>query len=415
MTDISALTGLVVAALGGAAIGVERQQSGHALGRNARFAGIRTFTLLGGVSGAAGWLASLGHSGLATALIIGPVALTVVAYIAASRRDVDATTEAAAFVAIAAGLLAGVGLTAVASGIIAVTVLLLVEKSRLHRLVARIDDEELRAAARFAFMAIVILPLLPEGPFGPLGGVKPRELWLLVLFFTGLDFAGYFARRLVGSAHGYALTGVLAGLVSSTNATYTFARMSREKDLPSGTLATGAVAACTVLFPRVVIASLLLDRRVAAALLPYVAVPFAMGIAVVLLWLKTTPEPARSESPAANPLNIWPALQMAATFQIVLFGVLLAEQTFGSSGLIASGAVLGLTDVDALTISMTKSTASGVTPELAAQAIAVGILANSAMKAAIAAVLGTHEFGRRTGSVLAAMAVVLGVALSVVD
>jgi hypothetical protein len=44
-------------------------------------------------------------------------------------------------------------------------------------------------------MAIVILPLLPEGPFGPLGGIKPRELWLLVLFFTGLSFIGYLAQQ----------------------------------------------------------------------------------------------------------------------------------------------------------------------------------------------------------------------------
>ena len=39
--------GLVVAALGGAAVGLERQWSGHADGPGARFAGIRTFTLLG--------------------------------------------------------------------------------------------------------------------------------------------------------------------------------------------------------------------------------------------------------------------------------------------------------------------------------------------------------------------------------
>ena len=178
---------------------MERQQSGHASGENARFAGIRTFTLLGGVSGVAGWLAHSGFSSLAIVLTAGSVALTVVAYAVASRHDVDATTEVAALVAIAAGLLAGLGYTALASGIIAITVLLLVEKSQLHHLVARIDDEELRAAARFGVMAVVVLPLLPAGPYGPLGGVKPQELWLLVLFFTGLSFTGYFARKMVGA------------------------------------------------------------------------------------------------------------------------------------------------------------------------------------------------------------------------
>lgn len=48
--------GIIVAALGGLAIGVERQWSGHATGPRARFAGIRTFTLLGAIGGVSGWL-----------------------------------------------------------------------------------------------------------------------------------------------------------------------------------------------------------------------------------------------------------------------------------------------------------------------------------------------------------------------
>lgn len=121
-------------------------------------------------------------------------------YIARSRQDVDGTTEAAALVVLAAGVLAGIGSLRIASGIVAILTLLLVEKSRLHALVQRIDDVGLRSGARFAVMALVILPLLPEGPYGPLGGVRPRELWALVLFFSGLSFAGYIARRAVGPA-----------------------------------------------------------------------------------------------------------------------------------------------------------------------------------------------------------------------
>lgn len=408
MTDSSTLLSLLVAALGGAAVGVERQRSGHASGAHARFAGVRTFTLLGIVSGLAGWFARFGHEGLAVVLVAGPAALVVVSYAVVSRREVDATTEAAAFVTLAAGVFAGLGQVQVASAITAVTVLLLVEKSQLHSLVSRIADEELRAAARFGVMAVVILPLLPEGPFGPLGGVKPRELWLLVLFFTGLSFVGYFARKLVGAAHGYPITGALAGLVSSTNATFTFARLSRATEaVPSSTLATGAVAACTMLFPRVLVATAVLDRRVALALLPIVAVPFAVGAFVVVLWMRRTSATQVTETTSPNPLQIWPALQMALLFQVVLFAVTLVRGAFGEGGLLATGAVLGLTDMDALMISMSKAAASGLDPLIAAKAIAVGIISNSVMKSAIAAALGTREFAARTGGALAAMAVVL--------
>jgi uncharacterized membrane protein (DUF4010 family) len=94
-------------------------------------------------------------------------------------------------------------------------------------MVARIDDVSLRAAMRFGVMALVVLPLLPSGPYGPLGGVQPRELWALVLFFSGLSFLGYVARRAVGPEYGYLATGLLGGLISSTNVTFTFARASR--------------------------------------------------------------------------------------------------------------------------------------------------------------------------------------------
>jgi hypothetical protein len=48
--------GIMVAALGGAAVGIEREWSGHVSGSQARFGGVRTFTLIGGLGGVAGWL-----------------------------------------------------------------------------------------------------------------------------------------------------------------------------------------------------------------------------------------------------------------------------------------------------------------------------------------------------------------------
>ena len=414
MTGTAALLGIFVAALGGMAVGVERQRSGHASGRDARFGGVRTFTLLGGTAGVAGWLTTLHLVGFAVALTAGAVALVVAGYVAASRRDVDATTEAAALVVIGAGLAAGVGWLALASGVIAVTTLLLIEKSQLHALVARIDDEELRAAARFGVMAIVILPLLPEGPVGPLGGIKPRELWLLVLFFTGLSFCGYLARRLFGAGQGYPLAGLLGGVISSTNVTLTFARLSRRERTLSQPLALGTIAACTMLFPRVLIATCVLNLMVARALLPYLVAPLVVGVVTtVLMWRKNS-DVVQSTAPPTNPLQIGPALEMAAVFQLVLFAVNGVRYFFGDSGLLLSGAVLGLTDVDALTVSMAKTPASGGSPAVAAQAIAIGIFANCVLKTGLAVALGSPRFRRVTSPLLAAMAVAITVSFFLV-
>jgi uncharacterized membrane protein (DUF4010 family) len=91
----------------------------------------------------------------------------------------------------------------------------------------------------------------------------------------------------------------------------------------------------------------------------------------------------------------------------------LMRRSFGDVGLLVSGGVLGLTDVDALTISMTKSASDGTAAAVAAQAIAIGILANCVMKTAPAVALGTPRFRLVGGTTLAAMALALAVSVGV--
>ena len=88
-----------------------------------------------------------------------------------AARDPDGTTEVAALVTLAAGVLAGLGHLALARApSVAVTTLLLVEKSRVHSLVERMDDTAVRAGIRFAVMAVVLMPLLPDGAVRPARG-----------------------------------------------------------------------------------------------------------------------------------------------------------------------------------------------------------------------------------------------------
>ncbi|HEX7087795.1 MAG TPA: DUF4010 domain-containing protein [Vicinamibacterales bacterium] len=411
MTE-SAIIGLIIAALGGAAVGLERQWSGHAEGPEARFAGIRTFTMLGGAAGVSGWLWTAGMAALSATLLAGAVALTVAAYIAASRRDIDGTTEVAALVVLAAGVLAGIGSIRLASGIIAVLTLLLVEKSRLHALVARLDDVGLRSAARFAVMALVVLPLLPAGPFGPFDAIRPRELWAIVLFFSGLSFSGYLARRIVGPGHGYLVTGLLGGMVSSTNVTFTFARMSRSDPGASRALAFGAVAANAMLYPRVLIATAILNAAITPPLAVLLALPALVAIALAAAGLRRAADTA-PELPIHNPLQLGDALRMAALFQVVLLAVLGAQRLWGQAGVLTTAALLGLTDVDALTLSMSRGVSETLSVAGAATAIAVGVLANTAMKVGLTALFGSPRFRVIAGGSLCLMLVASAVALAV--
>ena len=401
--DLAGTAGVLVAILGGAAVGVERQRSGHASGPDARLGGIRTFTLLGTLAGIAGYLIESGYTVPAALLVAGALALTVAGYVRASKNDIDATTEVAALVVVGAGVLAGVGELRLSAALTTLTVLLLAEKPRLHGLVARLDEPTMLAAARFAVMSIVVLPLLPEGPFGPAPGIKPRDLWLLVLLFSGMSFVGFIAQRLSGNA-GYPLTGLLGGLVSSTSVTLTFARLSKSHQPQQAHLATGALAASIVMFVRVAVAVAILDATLLSVLARYLAAPFVAGmIALGLAW-RTVRGSKATPPELKNPLQLRNAIELALVFQVVLYVVFYVREWIGDTGLLASGFIVGLTDVDALTLSMTRSVATGTTIEAACRAVTMGIIANSLMKAVIAFGIGNRRFALQAGSALIAMA-----------
>ena len=357
------------------------------------------------------WLAcpaGCGQPGVHTvaAIVLAGVSLLIVAaYTAASRVEVEGTTEIAAFVVLLAGVIAGLHKLRLASATIALTTLLLVEKSKLHSMVERIDDASLRAAFRFAVMAVVILPLLPTEPYGPLGGIRPRQLWAVVLFFSGLSFAGYLARRSVGSHRGYPIAGILGGVISSTNVTFSFARTSRREAGIGIPLASGVLAACAVMCVRVIVATVVLNVAVAIRLLPYLVGPLAVAALIAWFGIRKQKEPASDEVNTSNPLQFKMALQMVVLFQLVLFAVRWAQGTWGELGAFISAGVLGLTDIDALVVSMAKDTGAQLPAATAATAIAIGVLSNTLLKLAVGAIIGVKQFRRVVGIGLSAVAV----------
>lgn len=407
---------LAIAGLVGLAVGIEREWSGHASGPHGRFAGVRTFMLLGLVGGGAGLFTAWGVPLVGITFIAAGAAFAVTAYAMAVRRpdsDLDGTTEGAALVVIMLGALAGIGHMAMAAGTVAVVVLALGEKKRLHWFVAHIGEHEMRAGFEFLVLALVILPLLPSGPYGPYGGIRPRALWSIVVLFSGLNFAGYIARRAVGAGRGYGMTGLLGGLVSSTAVTLQFARLSRREAALGGPLALGVIGACTVLVPRVVVMSALLNGAVALALLPYALPPLVVGAAVLVIAMRragpTAAEPRKDGD--ASPLRLWSAIQMAIAFQAAMMAVAIVRAWFGSPGVLASAAVLGLTDMDALTVSMNRLGATPDAVSLGAQGIAIGLLANTAFKTTLAVALGSRRFRRLVVGGLGAEAAAIGAGL----
>ncbi len=403
---------LAVAGLGGLAVGIEREWSGKLPGGTRRFAGVRTFLLLGLIGGLAAEFHGRGQVGAGVVLLAAAGALIVVAFaLRLYRGDVAGTTEVSALLVLGAGFLAGTGLLKLASGLFAITALALVEKSLIHSLVYRIQSETLEAAARFAVLALVVLPLLPAGPFGPAPGFRPRELWALVLVFSALSFAGYIALRLAEPRTGYRLAGLLGGLISSTAVTLHFSRDSRAPRALGGALAVGVIAACTLLLVRVAILAGVLNPPVGVGSIPYLWIPFAVGLVAIAIASRWREPDVTQPALPRNPLRLVAAIYLAIAFQVVLYLVAWVRGRFGSSGILVSAALIGLTEMDALTYSMVKIGQDAAQTAIASRALGVGVLANTLLKLAMVFALGRGSFRRVAGVGLSALAVGSAVAL----
>lgn len=278
----------------------------------------------------------------------------------------------------------------------------------------------MRAALLFAVLALVVLPVLPDGGYGPYQAFRPRQLWTVVLIFSALNFAGYITRRLIGETRGLAVTGLVGGFVSSTAVALNFSRRSREEPALALPLALGVVAACTVLIPRLLVVTTMLRPPLALALLPVLGPVLLAGLLLIgfVLWRERDTRPAgtpSAERPAAgprsanglgqNPLGLTSSLQMAVAFQLVLFALAWIQQHAGDTGLLASATVLGLTDMDALTLSMTRYAASPDAVPMAAVAVGVGVLSNTALKCGLVLAIGEPRYRRHAAGGLAMLAV----------
>lgn len=403
------IIGIVIAALGGAAVGVDRQRA-YSDKEPGAIGGLRTFALMGTIAGASGYLIVNHLQAVGIAVLLGTTASVLVVRFAAGKISRDATTEIAAMAVIVSGVIAGCGYLGIAAALYAWTVLLLIQKSWLHTLVNRIGVVELEAAAQFSAMALIILPILPAGSFGPKGIFDPRAIWSLVLVFSGITFAGYLARKALGPKAGWVVTGLIGGLISSTQVTLSFSRDSRTHAGSEAALFGGVMAASAMSLLRVCVVCLFISPALALAVLPYLIAPFLIGVALILYSLRSQPDNNASFE-EKNPLRLLTAVQLALLFVAVQYGVTFAKLWFGNLGLFGSATLLGSADIDALVVSLSPLVHQGLAATEAARAIVLGIISNMAFKLTIASIYGEKGFRLKTGLGLAAVIATLALGL----
>ncbi len=377
-----------------------------------------------GMPGSAiGWL-------VVVAGLLGVVAATSVSNALFARREHDdssggagITTEVAILVMFMVGVLLVVGPRAVAIAVGGGVAVLLQAKTSLHGFVARLGDKDLRAIMQFALIWLVVLPVLPDRTFGPYGVLNPHSIWLMVVLIVGISLGGYIIYQFLGRRAGLVLAGVLGGMISSTATTASFARRSMtgtgETDAEAGRAAmvAGAPVLVVILASTVVYARVLAEVAIVAPhhflrIAPPIAVMMVFSVAMcAVVWVRI--RRTRSELPPQdNPTELRTAVTFGAMYAGVLLAVAAARAEVGPGAIYAVAGLSGLTDMDAITLSVGGMAGGGrLSPESAWQAIVVALMSNMVFKTSIVAAWGSRAMLRGVamlmGASIAAGAMVL--------
>jgi len=394
----------------GLLIGIERGFDLRALKPGTRVAGVRTFTLVGLVSGLSGLIANLGQPLVAGALIAGVAAVLAIGY--AHRPGLsdkpDATTPMAAVATTALGFMAGFGQPGFAIAGATIVTLVLALKTELHGLLDKLDDDDVKALARYAVIAGAVLPFLPNGHYGPLGAWNPQRLWLVVVLVTGFSFLGYVANRIFGERHGTVATGLIGGAYSSTAVTLALAqRLGREKE--GGAEPAVIAFATAVMYLRVPVLIAIFATRalipISVIELPAVLVAWGAGY-----WLYRSAPKHQGPAPPGNPIALLPALGFVAFVAVAAVAAKWAEGSFGQSGIAVLLLIVGSMDVDVAIVTLGGLPATAISPLLAAMAISGTIIVNMAVKIGIALV---YSRGRGISAALAMASSVIALAMMI--
>ena len=173
------------------------------------FAGARTFALMALFGCTSAFIGEMAGSYWAAIVPMAvPGVLITVAYVMnASRGKLGMTTEMAALMTILIGAMCYWNHIVLATALGVVTMTLLSVKVQTHKLAHMISREDLYATIKFAIITAIILPILPQTGYGPapFNVLIPFNIWLMVVFVSGISFSGYILMKFIGPGRGVGL------------------------------------------------------------------------------------------------------------------------------------------------------------------------------------------------------------------
>ena len=391
---------LLIAVLLGFAIGLQRTMS-HLYNKDAGFAaGSRTFALISLLGFMSGWM----YKSVPTIVLIIAaflVSIIILSYYVKSTlyKKMGMTSQIAAVITYLLGVMIYFHMEQYAVFIGVMMIVLLDLKPRLQQIEKNITPTDLNATILLLAMTFLILPVLPDEMIGPYKLFNPYKTWLMAVIIAAISFVGYVAIKILGNKRGVLLTGLFGGLISSTAVSISLSKMYTTQKAYLNNFAAGIAIACTLMYLRVLFEAAVINTEVAWHLLiPYGLAALSGFVYVYIVYKKATATApgVQNELFEENPLQLSEAIKFGILFGIIYGAITVVEQGYGDIGVYIVSFFSGITDVDAITLSLSQLEADNKLPVLTSvYGIIIASVVNTYVKLGIVFWMGGRKLGVR--------------------
>jgi len=395
--EIEIIEKIVVTLIIGFMIGLQREMREH-VKDHIRFAGTRTFTLIALLGYLSAWMQTFIPFFLHVSLFLfGALTLAAYVYKTVKSDSHGATTEIAAYITYILGMMMYLSLEEYAVFIAVLMLFILEIKSTLAKVEKEITRSDIKSATLFLVMTFVVLPILPNEMVDPFGVFNPHKTWLMVVLIAGISFIGYIAIKILGNKRGVYMTGIFGGLVSSTAVSITLSKLFTLQNIYLKNFAGGIAIASTIMYIRVLAETAVFNHDLARSLaLPYMSAAIVGLLFVAYLYKKEGVYTVEHIAVTNNPLELSQALKLGLLFGLIFGSIWIFQSKLGDSGVYIISFLSGLTDVDAITLSLSQLATVKISEATAMHGIMIATVVNSMVKLGIVFVLG----GRRLGMLM---------------
>jgi len=398
--DTIVLKSLLIAVVLGFAIGLQRTMQQIYSKEKLSIAGSRTFALISLLGFLSGWLAKSAPQ-LVVLVALAVIFLLAISYYVKTThyKKMGMTTQIAAIVTYLLGLMIAFHLEQYAIFIGVLMIVLLDIKPRLKRIERNISPADLNASILLLAMTFLILPMLPDRMIGPYQLFNPYKTWLMAVIIAAISFVGYIAIKILGNKRGVLLTGLFGGLISSTAVSISLSEMSLSQKSFLNNFAAGIAMASTLMYLRVLLEAFVIDMEVAKTLLlPYLAACIAGLVYVFILYRRshTGMIDLQNSAISKNPLQLSEAVKFGLLFGIIYGAITVVQDHYGEVGVYVISLLSGITDVDAITLSLSElSSDQKLSVAASSLGIVIASVTNSLVKLGIVYWIGGRALGWR--------------------